>query len=261
MATYTPPKRATAYTTYISLVSQADTDIFQKTVTLAAGDVKVSKDGGAEANIATLPTEIGTSGVLSVPLSATEMTADTVTVRFCDAAGDEWCDALIVLHTSEVEIDDIPTAAEIWAYASRTLTQSAASVAAAVSGDSITIKRGDSLSASLTDIGALTGYTTIWFTVKDKLSDPDTASIIQIDTDTGLLYVNGGAAANAANGAITVDDAATGDITITLQEAETDDLIPAHGLYYDVQVLNGGDVTTLTEGPCHITGDVTRSIT
>ena len=107
MATYTPPKRATAYTTYISLVSQDDTDLFQTSVTLAAGDVQISKDGGAFANIATLPTEIGTSGVLSVVLSSTEMTADTVVVRFRDAAGDEWCDALIVIHTSEAEIDDI----------------------------------------------------------------------------------------------------------------------------------------------------------
>lgn len=113
MATYTPPKRATAYTTYISLVSQADTDLFQTAVTLAAGDVTVSKDGGAFNNVATLPTEIGTSGVLSVPLSATEMTADTVVVLFNDAAGDEWCDALIVLHTCEQEIDDLPTAIEI----------------------------------------------------------------------------------------------------------------------------------------------------
>ena len=259
MATYTPPKRATAYTTYISLVSQADTDIFQKSVTLAAGDVKVSKDGGAENNITTLPTEIGTSGVLSVPLSATEMTADTVTVRFCDAAGDEWCDALIVLHTSEAEIDDI--AGDVWGYSTRTLTQSALSVASAVAGSVLTIKRGDSLSASITGLGAVTGYTTLWFTVKDNLADADSAAIIQIDTDTGLVYLNGAAAAVAGNGAITVDDDAAGDITITLQEAETDDLVPAIGLHYDVQMLNGGDVTTLTEGPCNITGDVTRSIT
>ena len=150
----------------------------------------------------------------------------------------------------------------VWAESSRTLTQSAASVASAVSGSTITIKRGDSLSASLTDIGALTNSSKLWFTVKRDLGDADTDAIIQIDDATGLLYLNGAAASVAANGSITVDDAATGDITIALQEAETDDLVPAQGLYYDVQMLDtSNDVTTMTEGWCHITGDVTRSVT
>jgi len=152
----------------------------------------------------------------------------------------------------------------VWSEASRTLTQSAASVASAVSGSTITIHRGDSLSASLTDIGSLAASSKLWFSVKRDLGDADTASIIQIDDATGLLYLNGAAVppARNANGSITVDDAATGDITIALQEAETDDLVPAEGLYYDVQMLDtSANVTTMTQGWCHITGDVTRSIT
>lgn len=258
MATYTPPKYGEEYVTYISLISQADTDLFQTGVTLAAGDVTVFQDGALDGNIDALPTEIGATGVLTVTLSDAEMTADEIAVRFHDQAGDEWCDAIIVLHTTEAEIDDI--AGEVWGYGTRTLTQTAVAIAAAVSGSTITIKRGDSLSASLTGLGDISGRTNLWFTVKDNLDDADTASIIQIDESTGLLYLNGAAAANPANGAITVDDAAAGDITITLQEAETDDLVPTQGLYYDVQVLDGGDVTTLTEGPCNVTGDVTRTI-
>ena len=148
----------------------------------------------------------------------------------------------------------------VWSESPRTLTQAAASVVSAVSGSDITIKRGDSLSASITGLGTLTGYTTIWFTVKTEMSDADSDSIIQIDTDTGLVYLNGAAASVAANGSITVDDAVAGDITIALDESETDDLAPHRGLYYDVQMLNGGDVTTLTEGLCKVAGDVTRSI-
>jgi len=113
MATQTPPKRGTAYTTYCWLISQSNPLLFQTSVTLAAGDVTVSKDGGAFNNITTLPTEIGTTGCLAVSLSAAEMTADTVAIRFRDAAGDEWCDLSIVLHTAVVEIDDLPTATEI----------------------------------------------------------------------------------------------------------------------------------------------------
>ena len=50
--------------------------------TLAAGDVKVSKDGGACTNIATLPTTYPTgSNTIIVSLSATEMEAEVVVVR------------------------------------------------------------------------------------------------------------------------------------------------------------------------------------
>jgi len=129
-----------------------------------------------------------------------------------------------------------------------------------VAGGTVTIHRGDSLSASITGLGAVTGYTNIWFTVKRNVADADTASIIQIDTTTGLLYLNG-AAGTAAQGSITVDDDAAGDITVVMAEEATDDLTPESGLYYDVQSLVGGSVSTLSAGPCNITADITRSIT
>jgi hypothetical protein len=114
MATQVPPKRATAFSFEVSLVSQADTDVFQTSVTLAAGDVVVYKDGVLDGNIDTLPTEIGTSGVLVVALSAAEMTADRVTVRFHDVAGDQWQDLLVTLHTvTTSQIDDLATAAAL----------------------------------------------------------------------------------------------------------------------------------------------------
>jgi len=100
MASQVPPVKGSAYSFEVSLVSQGDTDIFQTSVTLAAGDVIVYQDGVLDGNIDTLPTEIGTSGVLVVALSASEMTADRVTVRFHDAAGDEWQDLLVSLHTA-----------------------------------------------------------------------------------------------------------------------------------------------------------------
>lgn len=75
------PIKNAAFTFTISLVSQADTDIFKTTPTLAAGDVQVSKDGGNFANIGTLPTQIQTSGVLAVALTAAEMNADRGHVR------------------------------------------------------------------------------------------------------------------------------------------------------------------------------------
>jgi hypothetical protein len=110
MASSLPPVKGSAFTTEISLVSQADTDIFITSATLAAGDVVVYKDGVLDGNIDALPTEIGTSGVLSVTLSAAEMSADRVVVKFCDASGSQWQDALLVIHTVGQTFDGMPDA-------------------------------------------------------------------------------------------------------------------------------------------------------
>jgi hypothetical protein len=108
VATFVPPKRGAALTTYAALVSQATRPQFQVNPTLAAGDVKVSKDGGAFNNITTLPTVTPAAGAqVKIDLSAAEMTADVVTVLFSDAAGTEWDDMLLVIPTAARQIDDL----------------------------------------------------------------------------------------------------------------------------------------------------------
>lgn len=108
MASYAPAKRATAWVGYISLVSQADTKLMKSNPTIAAGDFKVSKDGGALANLTTLPSVTPASSVMvKIDLSATEMTADNVTVVCSDAAGAEWCDLVFNLQPSARQIDDL----------------------------------------------------------------------------------------------------------------------------------------------------------
>lgn len=177
--------------------------------------------------------------------------------------GASWTDETLAALMTAIEAISAgsgASAAEVWAYAARTLTQSAASVTATVTGSDITCQRGDTLSASLTDVGALTGYSKVYFTVKQDSADADSASIIQIVTSTGLLYLNG-AAGTAAKGSITITDEATGDITIALDESETAKLNP--GSYsYDVQVVRtAGTVSTLTEGTFEVAADVTRATT
>ena len=108
MASQVPPKRGEAFSFEIGLVSQDDTDIFQTSVTLAAGDVVVYQDGVLDGNIDTLPVEIGTSGLLTVSLSVDEMTADRITVLFHDVTGDEWQDMSVTIHTvTNLQIDDL----------------------------------------------------------------------------------------------------------------------------------------------------------
>jgi predicted pyridoxine 5'-phosphate oxidase superfamily flavin-nucleotide-binding protein len=113
MATYVPAKRATELIFYMGLVSQS-TGQFQANPTLAAGDVKVSKDGGALANLSTLPavTPAG-SKMVKVTLSGAEMTADNVTVVFSDAAGAEWDDCIVNIQTAARQIDDLATSAAL----------------------------------------------------------------------------------------------------------------------------------------------------
>lgn len=98
---YGPPVRGREFIFYVGLVSQIDTKTFQSSATLAAGDVKVSKDGGALANLTTLPAVTPAAGKLvKVTLSATETQADNVTVIFSDAAGGEWCDLVYNVQTN-----------------------------------------------------------------------------------------------------------------------------------------------------------------
>lgn len=90
-----------AYTFYTTLTSQANTKLRQINPTLAVGDVKVSGDDGALANITTLPT-ISPAGSMwvKVVLSAAEMNFDNVKIQFVDAAGAEWCDLAIAIKTT-----------------------------------------------------------------------------------------------------------------------------------------------------------------
>ena len=77
-------------------------------------------------------------------------------------------------------------------------------------------------------------------------------------TGDGLLRLNR-AAPTTETGEIVVDDEATGDITITLDETATDGL--EVGAYlYDVQLITATAVKTLTSGRLNVTSDVTRAI-
>lgn len=108
MPSYVTPQRGAAFVFHTALTSQADTMLQQVNPTLAAGDCQVSKDAGAFANLTTLPDVQPAGGAsVRVQLSAAEMTADNVVVRFSDAAGAEWCDQMILIQTAAQQIDDL----------------------------------------------------------------------------------------------------------------------------------------------------------
>lgn len=89
----------------VGLPSQASVNTFQANPTLAAGDFKISKDGGAFTNLATLPTVTPASGKnVKISLSATELDCDLAVILCSDAAGDEWADVHIDIVTSSIAI-------------------------------------------------------------------------------------------------------------------------------------------------------------
>lgn len=108
MASYVTPKKNTAYITYVSLVDQSNTKLMKVNPTLASGDFKVSIDGGALANLGTLPTVTPAAGAMvKISLALGEMNGDNITVVCSDAAGSEWCDLTINIQTSTRQVDDL----------------------------------------------------------------------------------------------------------------------------------------------------------
>ena len=251
------PVKSVAFTFYVALLSKADPKIFQAAPTLAAGDVKVSIDGGALNNLATLPvvTPAG-SKLVKVDLSAAEMNGDHICVVFSDQLGNEWCDWVETITPLASSL-----AAQMWAYATRTLTQTAAQVAAVLAGSDITVQRGDTLSVALTGLGDLTGRTKLWFAVKESSEDEDTEAIIFLEETDGLTVVNGATYATVTDGEISVTDDVAGDLAVTILPSVTKDL--ASGTFkYELQSLNAvGAVRTLTRAIFKVTPDIVRTVT
>jgi hypothetical protein len=155
---------------------------------------------------------------------------------------------------------DLVDPADVWAYATRTLTQSAASVAAAVVGSNITAQRGDTLVAALTGLGNISTRTKLWLAVKSSLDHTDAQSILFLEETAGLTAVNGAVYAVITDASIVVTNAATGALTITIKPAVTKDL-PLGSYHYDMQYLTAaGVVTTITASTFTASGDVTRAV-
>jgi hypothetical protein len=164
----------------------------------------------------------------------------------------------------DVILDDAATggtAAEVWAYATRTLTQSAASVAAVVAGSALTIQRGDTTSISLTGMGSIAARTKLWFTIKATKYDDDTQAQVLAEETAGLVYVAGRAPTTGETCVMTVTDAAAGNVTIVLSAAATKALTAGSDRVWDVQMLTASGVTTMTNGSATISADVTQRIT
>lgn len=107
------PLKNTEYIFYLGLVGSADPNKFVTSPTIAADDFQVSTDGGAFANLTTLPiVDPAGSIMVKVVLTAAEMNGEKVNIVAVDAAGGEWLDALITLDVPASNAETIPS--DVW---------------------------------------------------------------------------------------------------------------------------------------------------
>lgn len=102
------PVQGVAYSFYIALSDALNPDEFLAAPTIAAGDFQISIDGGAYANLATLPVVTPSASItVLISLSATEMTGSKINVAGIDVSGAEWQDILILLDVPEGSTETI----------------------------------------------------------------------------------------------------------------------------------------------------------
>lgn len=206
------------------------------------------------------------ANVVTILADYARRTGDYATVAALTAV-DTVVDAILVDTGTDIpaSIDALPTAAEVWASATRTLTQSAVQVAATVEGSEITVANYASITIALTGLGDLTGDTQIWFTVKELITNTDAEAILQIGYVGGLLYLNGAAPVApivAGDGALTIDSVGNGDITIALSFDAAALLAEATDLNYDIKTLDAltETITVKTTGKINIVQTITRAL-
>ncbi|NIQ89668.1 MAG: hypothetical protein GWN93_11700 [Deltaproteobacteria bacterium] len=147
-----------------------------------------------------------------------------------------------------------------WAFETRTLSSAAASTVAAVAGSVVTQPWATTWNFSITGLGNLSARTALYFTVKRRTTDIDSAAVVQIEETAGLEIINAAAATVAGNGTLTVDDAVAGDVTVTLAAVESNELRPVDGLYYDFKMVTATAVQLLTMNRFNISDVVTGAI-
>jgi DNA-binding transcriptional regulator YhcF (GntR family) len=256
--------QSTATNILVFMVGSAD-HLYGKTGLGTALTVALAKNGGAFATITPTVTERA-YGWYNLALTATHTNTTGFMALHITATATDPKD---VQYLVVAESDAALTAQGIWEYGNRTLTYSPTNILS-ISSDALTFVRGDMVTyvfEDITDLATFTGSDIAYFTLKKNYQDLDSEAILQIDSDTGLLILNGQKVAVASNAKaeLTVDVAAE---TITLEiDADISKQLPysTSDYYYDVElVIDGGsgfdNVVTPVIGTFTLTRDVTRKI-
>ena len=162
-------------------------------------------------------------------------------------------DTLETLSDQIDTIDSSGVADAVWSNADRTLTQTATSIASSISGSTITDVRGDTWSIDITDLTLDSNKQQ--FAIKRHAGDADSAALLFVDSDDGLLYING--AAGTASDASLVYAGTT--LTLTVKPAATAQ-IPSGTHKYGIQsVTAAGVVNEAYGGTFTVQADVVKA--
>lgn len=188
MTSYVPAKKGAAFITYVSLLDYATAGRLKSNPTLSSGDVKVSIDGGAFANLTTLPTVTPASGAaVKVSLSTSEMNGDNILVVFADQTDPpEWNDLAFNIQTATRQIDDLSydqpvrvATAQAGAVGQITLDASASSVDNFYRGLGCYITSGTG-AGQVGIIYGYTGATKVATTSPQWRTSPDSTSVFML---------------------------------------------------------------------------------
>jgi hypothetical protein len=247
------------------VVSQADTNVFQADPTLVAGDIQRSINGGAFGNMDNLPTVTPALGKrIQIIVSAAETTAaadgGSIYIVASDQAGAEWQDRAVELRVNDA---DLASPEDVWSYTPRTLTESAASAADAITGAAITRTRCTTWSIDIEGVGNIAARTEFYFTIKKSTREDDDEALVKIEETIGLQVINGSTVGVVpGNGSIVVTDPVAGDFTVTVAAVETCKLTEEDNVHYDAkQILAASVPTPVTVGRFNIVSITTEAIT
>lgn len=258
----------------INLIAAASNDFVAPT--FVAGDVKVEQDGGAAANITTLPSAQPAGGTSQrLNLSAAETSAKVVTVRLVDSPAKVWKDYAIQMFTYghanaflPFSFDDAAVAdavdAELTTEHGDGSWKQGATVVGTASNFSIPIRGDVTVGASvhwriafqIEDIDS-TGWGKFAFVVKAEKDDADEDALVLIRLsdpgagDDGLQVLNRRSADDETLGTISVDQE-TPDTNVTIElDAAASQHIRANengGYHYELIRYIAGEPETLADG-------------
>ena len=102
-APYNPPVKGEDFQLRVALEDYSSPGNFKSSPTIAAGDWKVSIDGGALNNLATLPSVSPASSIwVLITLSTGEMNGDSIAIQGIDqTAPKEWADFALSIPTTQ----------------------------------------------------------------------------------------------------------------------------------------------------------------
>ena len=143
----------------------------------------------------------------------------------------------------------------VWSATTRILTSSSTAPGTGLTAGTWTVLRGDILQRTFATIAADASITKVQFSFRNDKNKPDTASILAVDSTTGLIRLNG-----AAPGIYTATFTLPAGV-LTVPPVVMARLSLGIG-YYDIQVWRGAAVVqTIEMGSFSVTDDVTRTVT